>query len=201
MSLLLAFVTLIGKDASMSSEKKRHARVMLSVFREEIITEEEYDENLNWLVENGHIEQVKESEWRITRTGQALCETLSSRILGETNSARLKELIQGYFQEKTGTYMRKLGDRLKHLHESEDKKVTDAGDLPIRAVGIQLKLEYHADDLSLQEYRVPRKLQEEEKFDIQVSSFRRTYLNKTGLPISTFVEDGVLKIATFEEVD
>jgi len=119
--VLSALYFLNENKSHVSSESIRHVRVMVSLFNEEILSEDEYYQILDTLVDKRYIIR-KDNEIEITRTGIALVHSIGKSILGQTAFERLYKFVEGYKREKSSDYMKKIGEKLKALHEMKKIK-------------------------------------------------------------------------------
>ncbi|RZN40537.1 MAG: hypothetical protein EFT35_02905, partial [Methanophagales archaeon ANME-1-THS] len=201
MVVLSALYFLNENKSPISPESIRHLRVMLSLFNEEILSEDEYYQILDTLADGGYITR-KDGKIEITRTGIALVHSLGKRIIGQTPFDRLSKLINGYNSEKTTEYMEKIGKKLKSLHEVKRNKTKEIDKSLIRAVGIITKIEHKYTELFAQEFKLSREaMRDEEALDREIGYFRNKFLKSNGHPVITHRENDLLWVTGFTEID
>ena len=108
--IVLSALSFLNESRSyISSESIRHVRVIVSLFNEEVLSEDEYSRVIDTLADERYI--IKNDRIKISRTGIALVDSLGKRRLGQTYFNRLLRLINGYNREKN-EYMKKIGKKL-----------------------------------------------------------------------------------------
>ncbi|HJH27492.1 MAG TPA: hypothetical protein C5S37_12205, partial [Methanophagales archaeon] len=174
---------------------------MVSLFNEEILSEDEYYQIIDTLANKKYIIK-RDDKIEISRTGIALVHSLGERELGQTDCDRLFKLIEGYNREKTSGYMKKIGEKLKSLQDMRRNKVKEMDKSSIRAIGVIIKIEHKYPTLSTQEFKLSREvMRDEEALDREIGYFRSKYLKSTGYPIITHRENDMLQIIGFTKVD
>jgi len=201
MVVLSALYFLNENKSHISSESIRHVRVMVSLFNEEILSEDEYYQILDTLVDKRYIIR-KDNEIEITRTGIALVHSIGKSILGQTAFERLYKFVEGYKREKSSDYMKKIGEKLKALHEMKKNKVNEISKSSIRAIGIIMKIEHKYSKLFTQEFKLGREVtRDEEALDREIGYFRNKFLKSTGYPVIIHRKNDILQIIGFTEID
>lgn len=199
--VLSALYFLSENKSPISAERIRHVRVMVSLFNEEILSEDEYYQIIDTLANKKYIIK-RDDKIEISRTGIALVHSLGERELGQTDCDRLFKLIEGYNREKTSGYMKKIGEKLKSLQDMRRNKVKEMDKSSIRAIGVIIKIEHKYPTLSTQEFKLGREvMRDEEALDREIGYFRSKYLKSTGYPIITHRENNMLQIIGFTKVD
>jgi len=99
----------------------RHGRVILSLFKEDLVPEDEYFQRIEELSNEKYIDLkgslIEDCQIVVNRKGEALVQSLGKRTVGQTDFERLERLIQEYLNSKPSKYMKNVGDRLRTLQE------------------------------------------------------------------------------------
>jgi hypothetical protein len=199
--VLSALYFLSENKSPISAESIRHVRVMVSLFNEEVLSEDEYSQIIDTLADKRYIIR-KDDEIEISRTGIALVHSLGERELGQTDCDRLFKLIEGYNIEKTSGYMKKIGEKLKSLQDLRRNKVKEINKSSIRAIGVIIKIEHNYPKLFTQEFKLSREVMNDEKvLDREIGYCKNKFLKSNGYPIITHRENDLLWIIGFTKVD
>lgn len=187
-------------NIQLTEEVVQDTKALLSLFVEEIISDEEYAQILDLLLEEKQLEK-KGDKWQVSRIGEALVNSINEKLLGQANVERLAEIIQSYAKNKR-EYLRNVNKQLNTLHERREQKVKDADAHLIRAVGILVSLNYKQEHLIENCFDLPpHMLRQEETLTSEINFAAKRLTQRTGLPIVTQRVENGFKFITFTELN
>lgn len=134
LALLSAVHILDKSQVQLSENTMRHLRIILSQFAEEVISEDEYQELVSSLKDEGFITRHNDKVL-ITPAGGALVHAIGERIIGQTALARLEDIL-GDYRKNPSQYIQAISERLSQFHETREEKGKPIDKSQIRAVGL-----------------------------------------------------------------
>jgi len=199
--VVLTALCLLGeKRKSIPSESVRHIRVIVSVFKEEVLSEEEYYQIIDTLSGKGYILK-KGDEIEIERKGIALVHAVGERLLGQTAFYRLFKMINKYYRNNFG-YIVKIGKILKALQKAKRSKIRKIDEFSIRVIGVIAEIKHKYSDLVSYEFRLDSELMKNvEVLDRQISYFRRGVARFAEYPVITKREGNILHVIGLTEIN
>ncbi len=201
LAILTAFYYYLSLgDSKISAEIVQDLRVLVSLFVEEIISDDEYTQFLDSLIDEKHL-QKPGNTWSVCRTGEALVDALSSRVLGQTNLNRLKDILQNYISSKRD-YLQNVNRQLATLHDRREQKVKEAQTYSLRAVGILVSLDYNQDYLIVNGFSLLTFIRrQEDALESEVNFAAKKITQRTGLPIVITKKDNGFEFISFTDIN
>lgn len=172
----------------------RHLRAILSLFNEEILSEDEYEQLVNSLEEDKYLFAGKDGQIWMTREGTALTQAVSERILGKTAFDRLSRMIENYSQ-KGSRYVQNVNEQLKSLQAIRHDKVREVNRFSIRVVGLIVEVQHKYSDLYVHNFVIDHQMmRNEDALDSEISYSAKRHTRDTGYPIITQRDDNILQV-------
>lgn len=104
--VILSTLNLFNKNRSpVDFERVRHGRIILSLFKEDLVSPDEYNLLIDSLSEEEYIDiygylnddrNIDACKISVTREGEALFHALGEKTIGEADFKRLEQLIGDY---------------------------------------------------------------------------------------------------------
>jgi len=203
MEILIAFTHLLENKVPVSSDTIRHLRLILSIFNEDIFAEDEYEQEVANLIADGFLSKSKSEEIIVTSLGTALVKSIGKTLVGDTNFERLLHLISDYATSKGNPEtIKKLGERLKALHQAKANKIKSIDPNFIHALGILVKIQYKVDQLFTSEFHLTSEhLKEEDLFNREKNKLLKTLLKRFDLPFFADRSGDILAISGFIKLE
>lgn len=191
---LSALCLLSEKQSPIPADDIRHLRAILSLFDEEILSEDEYEQLVNLLEEDKYVITGKDDQIWMTREGTALAQAVSERVLGKTALDRLSRMIENYNQEGSG-YLRNVNEQLKSLQAIRHDKIREVNRFSIRVAGLIVEVQHKYSDLYVHNFVIDHQMmRNEDALDSEVSYSAKRYTRETGNPIITQRDDNILQV-------
>lgn len=196
----LSALSLLAQDGTLISEDTlRHLRTILSVYVQEIFSEDEYQQLIETLQDEAHIHRQGEKV-TVTGSGLALVQAIGERILGQTDFERLGRMIKDYTRDG-GKYVQRLQEQLKALEKARESKTQAVSSSWIRTVGLIIKIQHKYTDLVVSQFKLDQQLmRNEDALRNEVNYVADRYIRSNGQPIVTHVQDGFLEIIGFGQI-
>ncbi|MDY6965565.1 MAG: Piwi domain-containing protein [Halobacteriota archaeon] len=204
--MIMSTLYLFHENKSPVTNKRiRHGRVILSLFKEDLVPEDEYFQTIEELSNEGYIDingsLIEDCTIVVNRKGGALVHSLGERIIGQTDFDRLRGLMQEYINEPS-EYTKKVGERLKTLQKKRREKIMETDPEPIRAVGMLLKLIVHDKDVFLHQFKLDGEIMKNtETLDWEVVSLKNQLMAKMQNPVHAYREDNLLVLVVTGELN
>jgi len=197
----LSALCLFARDGSPIAENAiRHLRTVLSLFLEEILAEDEYQQLLESLQDEGLVRK-RGDKVVVTRQGVALMHAIGERMLGQTDFDRLRKMVADYVSDGD-EYIRRLQEQLKALEKTRETKFQAASGSLIRAVGLIMRLHHKYSDLFVSSFELTlAMMRSEDSLDREIGYAARNYTRTTGLPIIPQREGNLLQITSLKKID
>jgi hypothetical protein len=168
LALLSAIHILDKNQIQLLENTMRQLRIILGQFAEEVISEDEYQELLFSLEDEGFIIRHNDKVL-ITPAGGALVHAISERIIGQTANARLEDIL-GDYRKNPSQYIQAISERLSQFHETREEKGKPADKSQIRVVGLLLEIRHKVSELFLHSFKLDyRLIRNEESIDKEIN--------------------------------
>ncbi|MFA5295450.1 MAG: Piwi domain-containing protein [Methanoregulaceae archaeon] len=203
MEILLSFMHLLENKVVISSDTIRHVRLILSIFNEDIFSEDDYREEIENLFNDGYLSKSKSGEIVVTSIGIALVKSIGKQTIGDTNYERLLHSISDYSVSKTKPdYIKNLGERLKNLHQAKANKVKSIDPNFIHALGILIKIQHKEDSLFTSEFHlIGEHLRDDEACNREKNILQNRLFHQYGSPFVVNCTGELLRIVGLVELD
>jgi len=183
----------------------RHGRVILSLFKEDLVPEDEYFQRIEELSNEKYIDLkgslIEDCQIVVNRKGEALVQSLGKRTVGQTDFERLERLIDEYLNSKPSEYMKTVGERLRTLQEKRKEKIMGTDPESIRSIGILLKLELYDKDVLVYNFRLDSDIMKNSKtLDWSIVSLKNQLTTKLQKPVQAYRKDDLLVIVALDEL-
>jgi hypothetical protein len=203
LEVLVSFDNLVEKKVKILPENVRHIRLILSIFNEEILHEDEYDQLIKDLIDEGFLLRSKSEEIVVTPIGSALVKSIGRTKLGETNFDRLLHITSDYIQSKSSPeFIKTIGERLKSFHNAKENKIKSVDPNSIHALGILIKNVHISDELFTSEFTFSTDyLKDNAIFNREISKLKYSLIRTHNVPFLVTSQGNSLKIYGVIEVN
>ncbi len=195
--ILIICDTFSAKKIKILPDSLRHIRLILSIFNEEIIPEDEFGQLIEDLTEEGFLSKLKDQELDITPIGSALIKSIGRKKIGDTNYERLSRIAFDYALSKGGPeFIKKIGERLRSLHYEKENKIKTVDKTNIRALGVRINVEHVNDDLHVSEFQFARNhLKDALILNREINKLKNNLFKRYGIPFSIENYENLLTIS------
>ena len=174
MEILIIFANISENKTTISLDSLSNIRLILSLFQEEIISDDEFNQELENLIEEGYLSKSRSEEFEVTPRGSTIVKSIGRTLLGESEYDRLTHSILDYTNSKgKPKYIRMLGDRLNKLQQAKANKTRNVDPNSVHPLGILIKIQHNIEQLFTSEFNLiadhlkDNKIFENEKKNLQ----------------------------------
>jgi hypothetical protein len=197
---LLAGFCAVADGGRVSSEMVRNLRDVLSLFVGEVISEDDYREITTELKDESYI-QEDEDTIIVTREGQALSQSISTRLIGQTNFETLNRMLADY-RKAPEIYLKKISPNIKSLQDRYENKTKDEDLSKSQAVGFVLEIEHKDNNLFAHRIKIkPDFLRDDDALSKEINASAHRFSKTTGFPIIAVRRDNAeLELISFTKI-
>lgn len=197
---LLAGCCAVADGGKVSSETVRDLRDILSLFVGEIVSEDDYQEIIVELKNESYIQQDSDTI-TVTREGQALSQSIFTRLVGQTNFENFNRMLADY-KKAPEIYLKQISPNIKSLQDRYENKTKNEDLTKSQAVGFVLEIGHKGNDLFLHRIKIKLDfLRDDDALTKEINASAHRFSKNTGFPVIAVRRDNAeLELISFTKI-
>jgi len=198
---LLAGFCAVADGGEVTSETVRDLRDVLSLFAGEVVSDDDYQEIIVELKNESYIQQDGDTI-TVTREGQALSQSIFTRLVGQTNFENFNRMLADY-RKGPEIYLKQISPNIKSLQDRYENKTKEEDLSKSQAVGIVLEIEHKNNDLFSHRIKIKSDLlRDDDALTKEINASAQRFTKNTGFPVIAIRRDvAELELISFARID